>query len=72
MIVLMLAALVVPAVEPAKCVPQQPQLVDNDHRAAPKKLDQLPPAQHYLTVYRAIDNCPAPVIVRYGIGNKRR
>ena len=72
MIALMFAALVVPAAEPAKCVPRAPQLAEADRRAAPEKLGELPPAQHYLTVYRAIDKCPAPVIVRYGIGKQQR
>nr|WP_295659599.1 hypothetical protein [Polymorphobacter sp.] len=36
------------------------------------RLDQLPPAAEYLTVYRAVGRCPAPVVVRYGIGAPRR
>ncbi|UAJ11370.1 hypothetical protein [Polymorphobacter megasporae] len=37
-----------------------------------QRLDQLPPAAEYLTVYRAVGRCPAPVVVRYGIGTPRR
>lgn len=37
-----------------------------------RRLDQLPPAAEYLTVYRAVDRCPSPVVVRYGIGTPRR
>ncbi len=37
-----------------------------------QRLDQLPPAAEYLTVYRAVGPCPAPVVVRYGIGTPRR
>jgi hypothetical protein len=72
MIALMFAALVVPAAEPVRCLPREPQLAEADRRAVPKRLGDLPPAQHYLAVYRAIDKCPAPVIVRYGIGNRQR
>lgn len=37
-----------------------------------QRLDQMPPAAEYLTVYRAVGRCPAPVVVRYGIGTPRR
>ncbi len=37
-----------------------------------RRLDQLPPAAEYLAVYRRLDRCPAPVIVRYNIGAPRR
>jgi hypothetical protein len=37
--------------------------------AAPHRLDRLPRADLLLTVYREIDKCPAPVIVRSDIGN---
>lgn len=33
-----------------------------------QRLDRLPPAAAYLTVYRSVDGCPAPVIIRYNIG----
>lgn len=33
-----------------------------------QRLDHLPAAKEYLTVYRSIGGCPAPVIVRYDIG----
>lgn len=35
-----------------------------------QRLDQLPPASEYLTVYRRVGDCPAPVIVRYDIGQR--
>lgn len=40
--------------------------------AAFRRLDRLPPAAHVLTVFRAVDGCPAPVVVRYGIGVRPR
>ncbi len=36
------------------------------------RLDRLPPAAEYLAVYRRVDRCPAPVIVRFDIGTPRR
>ena len=33
-----------------------------------QRLDRLPAAKEYLTVYRSVGGCPAPVIVRYEIG----
>ncbi len=32
------------------------------------RLDRLPRAADYLAVYREVDHCPTPVIVRYDIG----
>ncbi len=37
-----------------------------------QRLDRLPPAAEYLTVYRAVGGCPTPVVVAYGIGAPRR
>ena len=37
-----------------------------------RRLDRLPPAAEYLTVFRTVDRCPAPVVVRYDIGAPRR
>ena len=37
-----------------------------------RRLDRLPPAAEYLTVFRTVDRCPAPVVVRYDIGTPRR
>ena len=37
----------------------------------PEYLDELPMADAYKAVYRRVDGCVAPVIVRYGIGGKR-
>ena len=37
-----------------------------------RRLDRLPPAAEYLTVYRTVDRCPAPVIVRFDVGGVRR
>ncbi len=37
-----------------------------------RQLGRLPPASEYLTVFRQVDRCPAPVVVRSGIGAPRR
>lgn len=37
-------------------------------RALWQRLDRLPPAAEILTVFRTVDGCPTPVVVRYGIG----
>ena len=31
-------------------------------------LSELPPAQMFLAVDRRVDGCPAPVVVKYGVG----
>jgi hypothetical protein len=35
-----------------------------------RRLDQLPPANEYLTVLRSEDGCQKPVIVRYDVDRK--
>ncbi|MGI4876400.1 MAG: hypothetical protein ACRYG4_02815 [Janthinobacterium lividum] len=50
-----------------RVLPAAAAKLDGFHR-----LDRLPPAAEYLTVYRAVGRCPAPVVVRYGIGAPRR
>ena len=39
-------------------------------QVAPRKLTELPPANAYYTVYRRIDGCMVPVIVKYGVGGR--
>ena len=36
-----------------------------------QRLDRLPPASLYLTVFRTVDRCPAPVIVRADVTPRR-
>ena len=43
-----------------------------DRSAKLSKLADLPPANHYLSVYRVIDGCQVPVIAGYGIGSADR
>ena len=43
---------------------------DRGKSVAPRKLNELPPANVYSTVYRRVDGCEVPVIVRYGVGGR--
>jgi hypothetical protein len=52
----------------AACAAPGPVLADAAP-AQPRRLDQLPPAALYLAVDRRIDKCPAPRIIRTGIGS---
>jgi hypothetical protein len=35
-----------------------------------QKLNQLPDADMYMAVYRSIDRCEAPIIVKYGVAGR--
>ncbi len=35
-----------------------------------QRLDRLPPANVYLTLYRELGHCPSPVVVRARVGNR--
>ena len=53
----------------ANCRPDV-HLIDKDQGRKGKfnRLGELPPAQLMLTVYREVDGCSEPVIVRHGYG----
>jgi len=34
------------------------------------KLTELPPADGYVAVYRRVNGCEAPIVVKYGIGRR--
>jgi hypothetical protein len=36
----------------------------------PRKPTELPPANAYAAVYRHIGRCEAPIVVKYGVGNR--
>ena len=36
-----------------------------------RRLDELPPGRLELTVYRQVDGCPIPAVLREGIGGRR-
>jgi hypothetical protein len=70
----MLAALAAPVVTlPASvpnrvsCNPPITFAARDSLRPVPRKLGELPPANHYLAVVRHVDGCPAPAVVRSGI-----
>ena len=63
------AAVAAPTPEkPRDCKPAGPEMAAAASRAGFHKLGELPPANHVLTLFRTVDSCSAPVIVRYGIG----
>lgn len=43
---------------------------DRGKSVPPRKLGELPPANAYSTVYRRVDGCEVPVIVKYGVGGR--
>ena len=63
----------VPAPPPAHCrIPGITFAAPSLDKAQPQKLGALPPARHYLAVERHVGGCPAPAVVRSGIGALRR
>jgi hypothetical protein len=36
----------------------------------PRRLNELPDGNLYLTVYRRIDGCEVPIVVRYGVSGR--
>jgi len=44
--------------------------VERGKSVAPRKLSELPPANAYKAVYRRVDGCEVPVIVKYGVGGR--
>ena len=42
----------------------------DDKPLSPRKLTELPPANAYSAVYRHIDGCEAPIVVRYGVSHR--
>jgi hypothetical protein len=81
MLSLILLALAAPAAAPApapRCTLRGPTYAKGrapeqlgDLRATgARKLGELPPARHYLAVERHVGGCPAPAVIRSGIGNR--
>lgn len=73
-----LAATTVAAVErprlatPKSCGGELRPVEQDKEPMRPNKLGELPPASQFLTVYREVDGCPKPVVVRRDIGAPRR
>ena len=42
-----------------------------DKKVDPRNLGELPPANAYRTVYRLVNGCEVPVVVRYNVGGRR-
>lgn len=60
-----------PTIVGFRCQARGTQKARADETPPAKKLGELPPANHVLTVARSVDGCTTPVVVRYGIGGKQ-
>ena len=55
----------------AACPAMTPHIAVQRGRAPPlRKLNELPPANLYAAVYRRVDGCEVPIVVRYDIGKR--
>jgi hypothetical protein len=50
------------------CQKTGPTTVEDNKSVHAQKLNELPNANHYLTILRTEDGCSKPAIVRYDIG----
>lgn len=46
------------------------QAAQRDRKPAPRRLDRLPAANAYSAVYRLVNGCEVPVVVRYDVGKR--
>lgn len=56
-----LAAEPAPDPQPKPCPAAAPELTANTGRAGPRRLGDLPPASHVLTVLKSVGGCPVAV-----------
>ena len=57
--------------EPATCPPTSRYEASRRGKTpGARKLNELPAADLYKTVYRRIGGCEVPIIVRYGVGGR--
>ena len=57
--------------QPAICPPtSRHEAMRRGKRPGAQKLNELPAADLYKTVYRRIGGCEVPIIVRYGVGGR--
>lgn len=64
---LLLLAAAAPAAAPAPnpdCLPKRMTIDRQAPVAGPKRLNELPPAEHYLAVYHRRDGCMVPIKAR--------
>ena len=47
------------------------QAVLRSNSVTPRKLTELPPANMYAAVYRRINGCEVPLVVRYNVEDRR-
>jgi hypothetical protein len=75
---ILLAALSLPAAADARpalatrdgkpCTPSATLVGGGAQKPGVRKLGELPPASQILTVYRTVDKCPEPIVLRRGVG----
>ncbi len=53
---------------PTQCKPTAGLVDHRDGTASVRPLAEMPPAARVLTVYREVDGCPTPVVLRRGVG----
>ena len=74
----MLTLLLLAAAAPAPATPPPARCAYNVHMvrdrapARPRRLGDEPPADVYRAVYRTRDGCNDPMVVRTGVGQRRR
>lgn len=56
----------------AKCQRPDAHQARRGTPAQPRRLDQLPAGNLELAVWREVDRCQVPAIVRYSVGARRR
>ena len=54
------------------CTPSATLVAGKQPPPGVRKLGEMPGAAQILTVYRTVDKCPEPVVLRRGIGAPRR
>ncbi|PZN95833.1 MAG: hypothetical protein DCF31_05725 [Alphaproteobacteria bacterium] len=54
-----------------RCEEPRPRLAQRKAPVAPHRLDRQPPAAHFLALFRTVDGCLAPLVVRSAIGGDR-
>ena len=69
LILLVLAATATPGAKP--CRRPGADRVDARQPARARKLGEMPPARQVLGVFRTVDGCPTPIVVRDTVGPAR-
>lgn len=55
-----------------QCAQPQPEQIEARHPIGMRKLGEIAPAKQLLGVYRSVDGCPNPIVVREEVGLPKR